>query len=212
MPLHPFVVQRPPLFPRFLLIAAVAALVTPARVPAHCDTLDGPVVAAARTALDSGDVTLVLRWVPVESEAEIVRALADTREVRGLSAAARELADRWFFETVVRLHRASEGEPFTGVAPAGTPLDPAVAAADEALEAGNPDRLVSLLTSAVEAGVRERFRALLDARLHADESVPQGRALVAAYVELAHYAERLHAIALEGAGEHPESAPTRHEH
>lgn len=30
---------------------------------AHCDSLDGPVIKAARTAFTTGDVNLVLVWV-----------------------------------------------------------------------------------------------------------------------------------------------------
>ena len=183
---------------RIAWIAGLFLLLVPQRASAHCDTIDGPVVSAARTALESGDLEPLLRWVPAESEAEVALAFERTREVRTLAPAARELADRWFFETVVRLHRAGEGEPFTGIAPAGTPLEPAVAAVDEALKTGNPDRLVHLLTSAVEAGVRPRFRAALEARAHADESVPRGRDFVHAYVELMHHTEHLLALAEGG--------------
>ena len=186
---------------RIAALALFLSLTLPAALAAHCDSLDGPVVGAARAALDSGDLTPLLRWVPAEAEPEITAAFERAQEVRALSAEARELADRWFFETVVRVHRAGEGEPYEGLAPPGAPVDPAIAAVDEALKTGTPERLVRLLTSAVETGVRQRFEAAVNAKAHADDSVRQGRELVDAYVELTHYSERLRTLAAGEAGE-----------
>jgi hypothetical protein len=108
-------------FLRSIVIAAAAtALVqAPARTAgAHCDTLDGPVVVDARAALAAGDVTEVLKWVQAGDEPEIRAAFDRTLAVRAAGGAALELADTWFFETLVRVHRAGEGAPYTA-SPAG---------------------------------------------------------------------------------------------
>jgi hypothetical protein len=42
---------------------------------AHCDTLDGPVVEAARVALETGDIDAVLIWVQAEHEPEVRNAV-----------------------------------------------------------------------------------------------------------------------------------------
>lgn len=162
----------------------------PAR--AHCDTLDGPVVTDARAALEKGDVTGVLKWVQPEYEDEVRAAFQKTITVRAQSAAACELADMYFFETLVRLHRAGEGAPYTGLKPAGTELDPSVAASDRALESGAVDELVKLVTDRVAAGIRERFAHASAARKHAAQDVAAGRRFVAAYVEFVHYVEGLY--------------------
>jgi uncharacterized protein DUF6448 len=111
--------------------------------------------------------------------------------VRALGPEARALADRYFFETLVRVHREGEGAAYTGLKPAGTAVDPAVAASDTALETGSADLLVKLLTEKVDEGLRHRFAEAAEARKHAAESVEKGREYVAAYVEFTHYAERL---------------------
>jgi Family of unknown function (DUF6448) len=85
----------------------------------HCDTLDGPVIGLARKALEAGNVNLVLPWVRAEDERELRRAFEHALAVRKLGAEACELADTHFFETLVRIHRASEGAPYTGLKPAG---------------------------------------------------------------------------------------------
>ena len=176
------------------------ALAAPPQSPAHCDTLDGPVVKDARLALQRRDVAPVLKWVKPEAEAELRAAFTRAAAVRPLGPEAEALADRFFFETVVRLHRQGEGATYTGLKPAGTPLDPGVAAADQALETGSPEALLRLISSEVDHGLRERFARTLAARRHATESAALGRAYVAAYVEFAHYAERLRLNAGRSAG------------
>jgi hypothetical protein len=122
-------------------------------------------------------------------------AFARTLAARKASADARDLADQWFFETLVRVHRAGEGEPFTGLKPAGAALGPGVREADLALESGDVAHLAMALSTAVADGVKSRFARTLDARKDADKSVESGRAYVAAYVEFLHYVERLHEAA-----------------
>jgi hypothetical protein len=97
---------------------------TPARALAHCDGLDGPVVKAAQRALETRNPALVLIWVQEKDEREIQTAFEQTLAVRELSPQAKALADRFFFETLVRVHRAGEGAPFTGLKPAGRDLGP----------------------------------------------------------------------------------------
>ncbi len=69
---------------------------------------------------------------------------------------ARELADRFFFETLVRVHRAGEGAPYTGLKPAGT-VEAAIAAADKALQAGSVDELAEKIGKAVGNEIKKRF-------------------------------------------------------
>lgn len=178
------------------MVAAVVVcigvfLFTSHHAAAHCDTLDGPVVAAARGALEKGDVAPVLKWVKAEHEGEIREAFKRTMAVRKQGKEARGLAELYFFETLVRIHRAGEKAPYTGLKPAGV-VEPAVAAADKALESGSADNLVKLVTEAAAAGIRERFARAGATKKQADESVAAGRDFVEAYVEFTHYAERLH--------------------
>jgi len=182
--------------PVHIVLAALSVLTLSARTAlAHCDTLDGPVVRDARVALDSRDVAPVLKWIAPDAEGEIREIFRQAVAVRALGADARELADRFFFETLVRVHREGEGEPYTGLKPAGTEVDPGIAASDAALELGSVDPLARMLSAKVDEGLRQRFARAAEARTHASESVEKGREYVAAYVAFMHYAERLHADA-----------------
>jgi hypothetical protein len=158
--------------------------------------MDGPIVTAAKQALEKGDVTAVLKWVKPESEAEIREAFKKTLAVRAMGTEARELADMYFFETLVRIHRAGEGAPYAGLKPAGTDPGPGVAACDKALESGSVDAVVKLVADAVAAGIRTRFAKASEAGKHANDSVAAGREFVEAYVQFVHYVERLYTDAL----------------
>jgi hypothetical protein len=182
-------------------LVVVVSLVASLRAAAHCDTLDGPVVEAARIALKKGDVTPALKWVNKDGEKEVREAFAAALKVRSLGEDARKLADTHFFETLVRVHRAGEGVPFTGLKPSGT-IDPGFVAADKALTEESVDGLSANIIKAVQEGIRKRFANVLEKKKQAEESVEAGRAYVAAYVEYAHYVEALHALTSRGAEEH----------
>jgi hypothetical protein len=171
----------------------------PYAAQAHCDTLNGPVVAAAKEALAKGDITPVLMWIKPENEAEVRGAFKKALAVRGKGPEAQELADTYFFETLVRLHRAGEGAPYTGLK--AEEIEPPVAAADQALATGNVDALVKMMTEKAADGIRGRFRHTLEKQEHAKENVTAGRDFVEAYVLFIHYVERMY-IDAEGTHGH----------
>ena len=126
-------------------------------MPPHCDSIDGPVVTAARQALEAGDVDLVLPFVPPDGEQEVREVFHSVLKARDLGPEARETADRLFFETVVRIHRAGEGAPYTGLKPAGLDVGPVIPLAEQAVAKHSPDERV------VAATQRDRDT---DARAH----------------------------------------------
>ncbi|MBI5276370.1 MAG: hypothetical protein HY854_07910 [Burkholderiales bacterium] len=176
--------------------AAVAALAfawgTPAQ--AHCDALDGPVVQQGRKALDSGNVNLVLGWVRKANESEVRAAFERAAAVRKQGGAARDLADQSFYETLVRVHRAGEGAPYTGLKPAGH-IEPAVAAADKSIDNGQIKPVARMIFDEAEQGLHRRFAAVQSTRKHAPDDVEAARRHVDAYVDYVHYVERLHGSA-----------------
>ena len=166
---------------------------------AHCDTMAGPVVKAAQEALRTGNVNLVLIWVQKIDEAEVKNKFQQTLAVRKLNPQARELADNYFFETIVRLHRAGEGEPYTGLKPLGTDLGPVIPVADESLASGSADKLLKLFPAATHADIDARFQTALRERRFKADDVEAGRAYVRAYITFMHYVEELYEQKAAGA-------------
>jgi Family of unknown function (DUF6448) len=146
--------------------------------------MDGPVVAAARRALDTRDPGIVLAYVPKDGEREVQEAFDAVAGIRDKGDAVRSVADRYFFETVVRVHRTGEGAPYTGLKPAGLGHGPVIPVAERALETGSPDELVALLTSRVEEEVRERFRHVMELKARVNGNVDANRAYVEAMLDL----------------------------
>jgi hypothetical protein len=200
---------------RRALVAALAvtAIAWSGGAQAHCDTLDGPVVSQARTALDTANVNLVLGWVRQADEAEIRRSFEQAVAVRRAGGASRELADRYFFETLVRVHRAGEGAPYTGLQPAGQ-VEPSVAAADTALRTAQLAPVARMLAQQTEHGLHQRFEAALASKPRDAADVQAARAHVAAYVDYVHYVEGLSLAAQGGAGHAAAegAATAAHEH
>lgn len=188
------------------VLAVGLGLALPVRAQAHCDGLDGPVVKAAQKALDTRQAALVLIWVQPKDEAEIRAAFDQTLAVRALGAQARELADRYFFETIVRVHRAGEGAPYTGLKPAGRNLGPAIPAADKAIDEGSVTPVVKLITAAMQERLRHEFEAVAAARGFKPGDIAAGRRFVKAYVEFIHSVERLYEASTIPAHGHFEEA------
>ncbi len=176
---------------RSVTIILLVGLV-PAIVRSHCDTMNGPVVLAAKKALETGDVNLVLIWVQKKDEAEVRDAFQKTLAVRKLNADARTLADMYFFETLVRIHRAGEGVAYTGLKPADTEVDPGIAAADKALESGSVRELLHHLEESLLHNLDARFKGVTEKKNFKPGDVNAGREYVKAYVEFIHFVERLH--------------------
>ena len=161
-------------------------------MPPHCDSMDGPVVTAARQALEAEDVRLILPYVPKDGEAEVIQAYDKVVRVRKDGALVRDVADMYFFETVVRVHRAGEGAPYTGLKPAGLSEGPVIPVAEKAIETGDPDGLLDTLATMVRAAIKQKFERVMHLKQHADASVDAAREYVEAMLGLQVYAHKLY--------------------
>lgn len=160
-------------------------------MPPHCDSLDGPVVSAAREALTAGDVGIVLPFVPEQDEAEVRAAFTAVQPVRAMGEQARAVADRYFFETVVRVHRAGEGAPYTGLKPSGTPVGPVIPMAEEAVATGSPELLTAYLAGVLQDELRTRLQAVGALAADKGASVADGRRYVEAMLGFEVYCQRV---------------------
>lgn len=159
---------------------------------AHCDSMEGPVVKASQQALETGNINYVLVWVQPENESE-VRAMFDkVNRVRLLGEDARELADMYFFETVVRIHRMGEGVGYTGLKPAGFKPEEGIEAADKAIEESSVDGILMHLDKSKHEDVQKYFTDLQSKRNYDVNDVNAGREYVASYVHFIHYIEALY--------------------
>lgn len=159
---------------------------------AHCDTTQGPIIPEAKAALEKGDVTPVLKWVKKDSEAEIKSAFEKAVAVRSKGEEAKELADQYFLETLIRIHRAGEGAPYTGLK--DEPVPPIVAMSDAAVAEGSVDKMAEKIANHAASAIKEKFAkvAAAKSKMEKEGTVDAGREYVEAYVVYTHYVEGLH--------------------
>lgn len=160
-------------------------------MPPHCDSLDGPVVRAARHALETGEVTQILPYVPASAEEEVRATFEAVLPVRALGHEARLVAERLFFETVVRLHRQGEGVAFTGLRPAGLDVGPVVPLAEEAVETGSPEDLTTFLGAVLTDELHRRLIAVNELGDARNGSVERERQWVTAMLDFQVYSHHL---------------------
>ncbi|HAQ21866.1 MAG TPA: hypothetical protein DCR40_21945 [Prolixibacteraceae bacterium] len=156
---------------------------------AHCDTMEGPLVLDAKKAISQNNVNIVLKWVQAANETEIKDAFNQMMKVRVISADAKDLAEKYFFDTLVRIHRAGEGVTFTGVKPAGTPIDEKIKAADKSIEAGNLSPLKGKVSKNDLPELTERFEKVISLKNFDVNNVKAGREYIEAYVQFFKFAE-----------------------
>ena len=163
-----------------------------AEMPPHCDSLDGPVVRAAAHALQTRNVELVLPYVHADGEAEVREAFARVLPLRAGGDQVRELADRWFYETVVRVHRAGEGAPYTGLKPAGLDPGPVLPLAEKAVETGDVEPVHDLLAAELRHQLEQRLRRVGELAAAKDRSVADARAHAEAMLGFEVYAHHIY--------------------
>jgi hypothetical protein len=172
-------------------------------MPPQCESLDGPIAVAARAALEAGDPSIVLPYVLERYEAELKDVFGKTCAVRRFGGSAREVADRLFIETTVRLHRLGEGAPFTGMREPGGDPGPIIPAVEKAVATEDPSDLALLLTGIVRDELQRRFEIALERKHHAGTGVEAERSYIQALLGLEAWANKLYERVRAGSIETP---------
>lgn len=167
-------------------------------MPPHCDSKDGPVVSAALWALETENVDEALRFAPEVAEEEIRIAFAKAVEARKAGDVARDVADLYFAETVVRLHRAGEGAVYTGLKPGGLDVGPVIPIAERAIETGSVDELSSLLAETLQHQTKRRFDHVMELKAGSHLGLAESRAYTGSMLGLQVWAHKLY-LAMQAA-------------
>jgi len=181
-------------------------LTLPNNILAHCDSYDGPVIKDAQKALEENNVKYVLKWVSDYQEHIIINLFDKTYSLKNGDKEIYEIVEKHFFETLVRLHRETEGAPYTGLKEAGT-TKKIIYMSDMAIETGDIDGLINKLNGHIEKVVLEKYNKVSELEKVKDESIEKGREYVEAYVMYTHTLENLHDVL-----EHSSEGHSAHNH
>lgn len=174
-------------FLRTLASSITSLVIRPAS--AHCDTADGPAVIDGHRALADGNVNIALKWVMPEGEDELRTTFERAQRVRAVGGEAALLAEQWFLENMVRIHRAGEGAGYDGIKPVGSDVPAQVRAADEALAQGIIEPLRGLIDAERWPELENRFDKAIALKNLDDNDLPAARNYMNAYVSFFKYAE-----------------------
>ena len=190
----------------FLLLGAFST-----NVFAHCDTMDGPTVIDGQKAMKENNVNYVLKWVEPKSEKEIKEIFNLSMKVKDLSPESKQLAEKYFFGELVRIHREAEGAAYSGVKPSGTTTDKKILAADKSIEIENLSPLANLIEKDKKAELKKRFDKVISLKNFDVNDVKAGREYIHAYVNFFKFAEGEEDHAHVNSHE-KEVEPTKHQH
>lgn len=182
-----------------ILIASLLMIFSSVPVSAHCDSYDGPTIKDAVKALETNNVKLVLKWIKPEQEKEIIPLFNKTYALKSGDKEVYNIVERHFFETLVRLHRETEGAPYTRLKPAGT-TKPIILMSDQAIENRNIDDLLGKLNNHIGKVLKEKYERVAELDKLKNNSPEQGRDFVEAYVDYTHTIEAIHDIIEPGSG------------
>ncbi|GIM27350.1 hypothetical protein CPJCM30710_00160 [Clostridium polyendosporum] len=196
-----------------LMLAAVVTVSKANVAYAHCDTADGPVVTAAKNAIEKKDAKLVLPYVAPQYEEELKKAFDKTIAAHGENKEAQELVDNYFYETTVRLHRAGEGAVYTGIKSAGQDFGPALPAAEKAIESGSTEELKKIMIDTISKQIDEKYKNVTEKKSEGTATVEAARENVEAQFGFEKYVLGIYdaAMAKDGHNEGGESS-TGHNH
>lgn len=166
---------------------------------AHCDSYDGPTIKDAQKALESNNVSLVLKWITPEQEKEVIPLFNKTYSLKSGDKEVYSIVEKYFFETLVRLHRETEGAPFTGLKAAGT-TKPIVQMSDQAIANNNIDDLLGKLNKHIGKAIKEKYDKVARLNKIKNDSPEKGREYVEAYVDYTHTIEAIHDIVDQTSG------------
>ena len=175
-----------------LFLFGITLLVFPPKASAHCDTLDGPVINAAKKAMAKDNANYILIWVKSEHEDEIRKALkkALARRKKAKSKQEKDNAEMELFETLVKIHREGEGAKYEGIKPAGS-VEAEIALADRAVESGNlHDVLKHILNPKNKEIIQHLFLKLQEKSHYNEDDVISGREFINTYVIFIHAVEK----------------------
>lgn len=181
-----------------VVLTSILLLFSSHTTHAHCDSYDGPVIKDAIKALENNNVDLVLKWITPEQEKQIISLFNKTYALKSHDKEVYEIVEKHFFETLVRLHRETEGAPYTGLKPAGSTKQ-IIQMTDNALQEDDIEGFLTKLDNHLNKVVREKYQKVAELHKVKDNSTAQGRAFVKAYVDYTHTIEAIHHFVEHGA-------------
>lgn len=142
---------------------------------------EGPVMHAAKMAIETGNPKYIQVWIPEESENTLKNLLEKVCCERTLQNDPNNPAAAWYFSTVRRLHAAHYGPQNLDISLKTPEEKRIILIAEKACEGGNFDEITTVVRNASWGEMRQCFHDLMKLRNYDVEDTAAGRAFVWAF-------------------------------
>lgn len=156
---------------------------------AHCDTMDWPVIIAAKKSLETKNPNYFLIWVQKKDEPIILEDFNKTLSLRQKNPEDSENIDKSFFENLVKIHREWEWAEYTWLKSAWSITNPVVILWDKSFETKNSTELEVFLSKTLADEIKNRFKEVIEKQNYALDDIEAWREYITSYITFLHWAE-----------------------
>lgn len=144
---------------------------------------NGPVMRAAKMALETGNVDYILIWVPEESANTLKNLLEKTCCERTTRRKARNHSVEWYMQTINRLHSEYFRPHDLNISTKTAEERRTILQVEKACETGNFDEIATVMQVTSDEEIRRRFNEVLDKSDYDVDNIAAGRAYVSAFTD-----------------------------
>ncbi len=173
----------------FFITLICVILFTQNQTFAHCDTMDWPVIMAARKSLETKNPNYFLIWVQKKDETIILEEFNKALSQRQTNPENSENIDKKFFESLVKIHREWEWAEYTWLKPAWSITNPVVILWDKSFETKNSSELEEYFSKNITNQIKNRFQEVIEKQNYALNDIEAWREYIAEYITFLHWAE-----------------------
>jgi hypothetical protein len=144
---------------------------------------NGPVMRAAKMALETGNADHILIWVPEESENTLKNLLEKTCCERTTQRKARNHSIEWYLQTINRLHSEYYRPHDLNISTKTPEERKTILLVERACETGNFDEIATVMQITSDEEIRQRFNDVLNKSNYDMDNIAAGRAYVSAFTD-----------------------------
>ena len=144
---------------------------------------NGPVMRAAKRALETGKPHYILSWIPEESENTLKNLLEKACCARNIQKDTHDHIVNWYFETINRLHSGYFGSHNLNISTKTPEEKTIIFLVERACESGNFEEITTVIQDTPAGEMQQRFNDVMRKRDYGVDNIAAGRVYVSAFTD-----------------------------
>lgn len=145
------------------------------------DSHNGPMMIAAKRALETGKAHHILIWIPEKSENTLKNLLEKVCCKRRIQADGHDRIVDWYFETISRFHSGYYGPHNLNISTKTPEEKSIIFLVESACESGNFEEITTVIRDTPTGEMRQRFDDVMKKRNYCEENIAAGRVYVSVF-------------------------------